>query len=54
MGLPLYYDGLIEERLRHVFLVHGEPDQSKSLADAIRAKGMKNVTFPQLGDSINV
>jgi metallo-beta-lactamase family protein len=49
-----YYDGLNKERLRHVFVVHGEPDQSNALAEAIREKGMSKVTVPQQGDSIAV
>ena len=49
-----YFDGLNKNRLRHVFIVHGEPQQSKALADAIREKGMSEVTVPQQGDSMDI
>ena len=44
--LITYFNGLLKERLRHVFVVHGEPDQSEALARAIRDQGINRVTVP--------
>jgi metallo-beta-lactamase family protein len=41
-------------RTRAVRLVHGDPDQSESLADALRAAGFPDVAVPQPGDSVAV
>jgi metallo-beta-lactamase family protein len=35
------------ERLKNIFLVHGEPDQALSLCDAIRSSGYGNVFYPE-------
>ena len=35
------------EKLKHIFLVHGEPMQSKSLVDAYRSKGYENIYYPE-------
>lgn len=37
-------------RLKHIFLVHGEPEQALSLKDALRSKGYENIHFPELGE----
>lgn len=37
-----------------VFLVHGEPDSSSSLADALRQNGIKEVLVPKLGESFKI
>ncbi|MBL8025496.1 MAG: MBL fold metallo-hydrolase [Fibrobacteres bacterium] len=34
------------EKLKHIFLVHGEQDNSNSLIDAIRSQGYQNVQYP--------
>jgi metallo-beta-lactamase family protein len=44
--LMTYFNGLLKERLRHVFVVHGEPNQSEALARAIRDQGINRVTVP--------
>lgn len=49
-----YFDGLHKDRLRHAVVVHGESEQSESLADAIRGKGMENVHVPDRGDVIPI
>ncbi|MCL2184215.1 MAG: MBL fold metallo-hydrolase [Chitinispirillia bacterium] len=41
-------------RLKHIFLIHGEPDQAISFKDALRSKGYQNVYFPGLGDTFDV
>lgn len=39
------------DRLRHLFLVHGEKNQSMPLLEALRAAGYQNVMYPSLGES---
>ncbi|MDT8445294.1 MAG: MBL fold metallo-hydrolase [bacterium] len=39
------------EKLKQIFLVHGEPEQANSLIDAFRSKGFMNVSYPAPGDS---
>jgi metallo-beta-lactamase family protein len=39
------------EKLKNIFLVHGEQDQSNSLIDAIRSQGYQNVQYPSF-DSV--
>lgn len=34
------------ERLKHLFLVHGEAEQAESLIDAFRSQGYHNIYFP--------
>ena len=34
------------EKLKHIFLVHGEPEQALPLRDALKAQGYKKVYFP--------
>ncbi len=46
-----YADFSPPERLKHIFLVHGEPEQAASLIDAYRSKGYRSVVMPQLGES---
>jgi len=50
--LIAYFDGLEKERLRHVFVVHGEPDQSTVFAEAIRSRGIDKVTVPRRGQKV--
>ncbi len=38
------------DRLKHIFLVHGEQDQVISLRDGLRSNGFKNVHFPAPGE----
>lgn len=37
------------DRLKHIFLVHGEFDQMESFRNALRSKGFMNVVIPQQG-----
>lgn len=41
------------ERLKHIFLVHGEADQALPLKDGLRSKGYENVHFPAHGEIFN-
>ena len=36
-------------RLRQIFLVHGEPEESLSLIDALRSQGYPSVLYPEPG-----
>ena len=49
-GLLDYVDINSPQRLKHLFLVHGEPEGALSLRDAIRSKGYPNVYFPAQGE----
>ncbi len=40
-------------RLKHIFLVHGEPEQALSLKDALRSQGYENVYYPAQGEVFN-
>jgi metallo-beta-lactamase family protein len=48
------FDGLDKKRLKRVFVVHGETEQSEALAGAIRQKGMKDVMIPEEGASVEL
>jgi metallo-beta-lactamase family protein len=52
--LLAYFEGLEKQRLRRVFIVHGEPEQSKGLAEAIREKSWDRVSIPERGDRVEV
>ncbi len=38
------------QRLKHIFLVHGEQDQAMPLRDGIRSQGFQNVHYPAPGE----
>ncbi len=42
------------QKLKHIFLVHGEPDQSEPLAQRIRALGFQNVHVPHEEEEFEV
>jgi metallo-beta-lactamase family protein len=39
------------EKLKHIFLVHGEPDQSIPFRDALRSSGYQQVFYPAPGET---
>jgi metallo-beta-lactamase family protein len=39
-----------KDSLEHLFLVHGEPEQSEAMADRLRGKGIKKITVPERGE----
>ena len=53
-GLQSYFQSLDKDRLRQVFIVHGEPDQSKELAETIRSTGFKEVAVPVRGEKFTI
>jgi metallo-beta-lactamase family protein len=42
------------EKLKNIFLVHGEEENSNSLIDAIRSQGYKNVHYPQFDSTCEI
>jgi hypothetical protein len=42
------------DRLQGVFVVHGEEEQSKALAEALNGLGVRNVVVPQVGQTIQI
>ena len=50
-GLLEWARPLDRERLKNVFLVHGEPDASQTLADKLRLESVANVLAPERGYS---
>ncbi len=49
-GLLNYVKNMDKNRLKHIFIVHGDPDQSEALADGLRKMGYPNSTIPVLGE----
>lgn len=43
-----------KNRWKEVFIVHGEPESSQALAEAIKEIGIKNVFVPKLGESYSL
>ncbi|HLU99823.1 MAG TPA: MBL fold metallo-hydrolase [Acidobacteriota bacterium] len=41
-------------RLKHLFLVHGEPEQAIPLQSAIRERGFRRVEYPAYGDVVEL
>ncbi len=41
-------------RLKHVFVVHGEPEAAQALAEGIRGQGVPHVLVPEPGQSVEV
>jgi metallo-beta-lactamase family protein len=46
-----YIDLNSPKRLKHLFLIHGEPEQAIPLRDAFRSKGFENVHYPSPGET---
>jgi metallo-beta-lactamase family protein len=45
-----YINGFDRKRMKSVFIVHGDPDQSEHLAAGLRGAGFGNVEVPSRGD----
>jgi len=50
----LDYLGPLSGQARAVRLVHGEPEQSEALAEALRGRGFADVAIPDRGDSVHL
>jgi metallo-beta-lactamase family protein len=46
-----YVDLTPPTKLKHILLVHGEPDQSQPLKDGLRSKGYQDVQIPAINDT---
>jgi metallo-beta-lactamase family protein len=46
-----YVDLNPPQRLKHLFLIHGEADQALPLRDGLRSKGYQNVYYPSPGET---
>jgi metallo-beta-lactamase family protein len=53
-GLLNWVKAVRGERLKRVFVVHGEEDQGQALADALRALGGLEVTLPEPGQVVDL
>ena len=46
-----FYDRMDKKRLKRVYVVHGESEQSEALLDAIKQRGMKEALIPVEGQA---
>lgn len=53
-GLINYLKFSPSEKLKNIFLVHGEEEQSLALKEKIAAKGYTNVFYPEKGDTFDL
>jgi metallo-beta-lactamase family protein len=53
-GLLKYVDTSIPNKLKNIFIVHGEPEESLPLQEMIVSKGYKNVHYPKTGDVVEL
>ncbi|MCB0723760.1 MAG: MBL fold metallo-hydrolase [Ignavibacteriae bacterium] len=49
-----YFDKFNRDRLRSVFLVHGELDQQEALKEGLTDKGFRNILIPEKGEEVNI
>lgn len=49
-----YIDINSPSRLKHIFLIHGEPDQALPFKDGLRSKGYQNVHYPSSGETFTI
>ncbi|HDZ12810.1 MAG TPA: MBL fold metallo-hydrolase, partial [Bacteroidetes bacterium] len=49
-----YVKRLNKNRLKHIFIVHGDPDQSEALAEGLRQIGYPNASIPVLGEKYHL
>ena len=53
-GMLAFLGGLDRDRLRRVFLVHGEPRRQEALAAALRRERYRGVSIPAPGESVDL
>lgn len=53
-GLLEYVKMTPPSRLKNIFLIHGEPEQSLPLKDALRSMGYPHVFYPEFGTEVDV
>lgn len=49
-----YLSGLDRQKLKKVFLVHGEPDRQEKFKAALERTGMRDVVIPELGGTFRI
>src|SRR5574341_115694 len=52
--LLIEWAAALKPRVKKIFLVHGEPESSNALAEALRAQGLPEVYVPQLHESAEI
>lgn len=50
----LEYAGAVKDRVKEIFLVHGEPDAAESLMEKMDERGFKDVHYPELGTQVEI
>jgi metallo-beta-lactamase family protein len=53
-GLLNYVDTSVPDKLKNIFIVHGEPEESLPLQEIILSKGYRNVHYPKTGDEVEI
>jgi metallo-beta-lactamase family protein len=53
-GLLNYVDTSVPDKLKNIFIVHGEPEESLPLQEKILSKGYRNVHYPKIGDEVEM
>ena len=53
-GLLNYVDSSVPDKLKNIFIVHGEPEESLPLQEKILSKGYRNVHYPKIGDEVEL
>ena len=53
-GLVSFIGALDRDRLKRVFLVHGEPDRQQALTEALAGAGIRKVSAPARGESVEL
>lgn len=49
-----YFDGFDRDRMKSVFLVHGELDQQEALKEGLTGKGFRNIMIPEKGQEVEL
>jgi metallo-beta-lactamase family protein len=52
--LLIRYATAVKGRVKHIFLVHGEPRAAAALQEKLREKGMDNLSYPAMGDEVEI
>jgi metallo-beta-lactamase family protein len=52
--LLIHWATALKPRVKKIFLVHGEPESSAALVEALKAQGLEDVHAPQLHESVEV
>jgi len=52
--LLAYISRFDRERLKNIFVLHGEPPQSEALAEGLGSIGFSNIRIPQMGEKVEI